>query len=419
MISPTKPSRIDLQSTQMLVIFCLGFGLFISKPVIYAASGLLVLMFLIQLLKYKDYRAIASQNRWILASVVLYIFGLIATLIYPTHWADLSLYARKGLFLLVFAAMWMACRSTNCRRAAMAGLMIGFWTTALLTAVEIAETGWIYRIGSSAWPVDIWGVLCALFALFLLPLTLSRTTPTWQCLALAITLLSALIFLVLSGSRGPLLGCAMAIFLYLLICQRKVLLLLSISLLLAYWPAKELLPERMATIESRITSITETKGNDSNWIRLTLWKLTLAQDAEKLKSSPLTLLFGSGPAHHVNEIREFFSKTEVLTASEKEKLSSWNYPSNDVHNMYLDSVAKMGVVWTVAVLAFLVGLLWMSWRNRQISDGLSLSASLVLIGFLVTGVFYDAMLHFDSLFMIYFVTLGLSFTHSALPQLKM
>lgn len=390
------------------LVFCLGFGLFISKPVIYIASTALVLVFLTKVLSQADYRRAVRGNQWVTAGILLYLLGLVATLIYPGYWLDVSFYARKSLFLLLFGAMLIACQRQDTRISGLIGVLLGFWLAAMLTIYEMPWDGDGHRLRSASWPVDIWGVLCGLLAAFLIPSILSDRYSKLTRSVFAATALAAVIFMLLSGSRGPTLAIGAAVFLYLMLAHRRILLVALLVGLLMYWPTKTIWPDHINQIESRIASIGQTTTDESNWIRLHLWRLSIAQDQQKWADDPWVFLFGSGPENHIHEIRAFFNTTTTLTPEEKERLESFDYPSNDVHNMYLDSVAKMGVVWTIGVTLYLIGLMISAWRKRKRTANLSASATLVIATFLIIGIFYDAMLHFNAIFMAYFASLALS-----------
>lgn len=397
-----------MRGLEAFFVFLLGFGMFISKPVIYISSSALVLLLVISLLSNSvDRREILAQ-RWLIAAIGIYFLGVIATLIYPANIADLVFYARKALFLLVFVALWLAYRDGSTRAAALTGILLGFWVAVGLTLYHWPRGDIVTRLPGGTWPVDIWGPLCAFTAAFLLPFTLSRQYGWGARLFFMTTVATALIFMLLSGSRAPMLGLFISISAYLLFSHRRLLLVLLASLVVLYWPAKLIWPNQIMQIQSRIESIDYRHPDVSGQTRLQLWQLSLAQDKEKWHTNPLVLLFGSGPENHRTEIKAFFNSTNTLTEDVKKRLAQDAYPSNDVHNMYLDSIAKMGLIWTAAAIIFLIGLLVLCWRRRKTSHELSLAGALVMSTFIVTGFFYDALLHFNSVFMIFFVTLALA-----------
>jgi O-antigen ligase len=216
--------------------------------------------------------------------------------------------------------------------------------------------------------------------------------------------------MLLSGARGPWLGVFLATGLYLLLEHRKLLLTLIILAIVTYLPAKHFYPTQLQYLESRILSIADTEGEHS--VRLNLWKLSMAQNRDKLTKNPITLLFGSGPKNHIHEYRAYFEATPHLTPEEKNFLSSHGYPTGEVHNMYLDSTAKMGVLWTASVFWLLLALGIKGFKPHGSKRTSTMGASLATLCFLVTGIFYDILPHFATFWLIFFVALSLNMDSS-------
>uniref|UniRef100_UPI0040554671 O-antigen ligase family protein n=1 Tax=Orrella sp. TaxID=1921583 RepID=UPI0040554671 len=340
-------------SAENWMVFTLGAGLFLSKPVIYAATGFLTLYFLLRCFKDSAYRRDAFSNKLIVAALAIYVFGLVACLLMPTTTEDLSVIARKSLYLVIFAPLLLAFRQPSNKHFAMAGLFIGFWIAAILTFLQIEQlyTG---RLAGATWMVDVWGVLCALFFVFLMPRIFDTQHSTPLRILFAVTALTAFILLILSGGRGPLLGVCFAVGLYLLFYQRRALGIILVIAIIAYFPVKHFAPAPVAQIEQRVTSIVDTQENMSNWIRLTIWKLSIAHSIDKFETNPGELLLGTGSTSHFEKVYDFFKKTDALTPEEKNKLSNAGYPTNDMHNMYLDAIAKHGLIWTLAHILLLI-----------------------------------------------------------------
>lgn len=402
--------------TENVLILALGLGIFLSKPVIYIATGLLTLSFLVRLVNDRGYRHDAFSNKLVIFALVIYVFGLLACLLMPTTWQDLSLIARKSLYLVIFAPLLLAFRNPTNRGVAMAGLLIGFFIASIATATLSTFNPSTGRLPGYTWLVDVWGVLCSLFLVFITPFAFDSRWHRYWRIFFAITALFSLALLVLSGARGPWLGAAVGLFAYFLFYQRKLLGLIIVATAISYLPAKQIFPERLNQIETRVASIAETKANKSNWIRLTLWQLALDFDHEKLKENPAVLLLGSGGESHYSEILDFVDRTDSLTPEEKTKLASLGYPSNDMHNMYLDSTAKHGLVWTLANLIFLSTVAWVAWSRRVPPTQTSLAAPAVVLCFLIMGLTYDLLPHFATTFLIFFATLACASNETISPE---
>lgn len=401
----TKTAAIRAES---LMIFALGAGLFLSKPVIYAATGFLTLYFLIRCLTDPVYRRAAFSNKLIVAALVIYVFGLFACLLMPTTIEDLGLLARKSLYLVIFAPLLRAFRQPSNRNFALAGLLIGFWIAAIMTLLQnnqLVEG----RLAGATWMVDVWGVLLALFFVFLIPRIFDQHHSTPLRTLFAVTALTAFILLLLSGARGPLLGASVAVGFYLLFYQRRALGAILVIAIIAYFPIKHFAPAPVVQIEQRVASIVDTRENMSNWIRLTLWKLSVAHSVEKFETNPTELLLGSGGKSHFEKVYDFFEKTDALTPEVKSQLSAPDvgYPTNDMHNMYLDAVAKHGLIWTLANIIFFVFLASAQKKMQGQRIQSNMSASYLVVCFLVIGIFYSLVPHFASTFLIFFATLNL------------
>jgi len=392
------------------LVFLLGAGIFLSKPVIYIATGLLTLYFLIRLASDTSYRREVFANKLIVAALVIYVFGILAGLIVQISADDLALIARKSLYLVIFAPLLLAFRSAKTRGFALAGALVGFWVAGLLTLISLPdlEPG---RIAGTTWLVDVWGVLCGFFLVFLTPYIFDQRWSGYWRLFFAVTALLALFFLILSGARGPWLGAAIALFTYLLLFQKKTLGLLLIAAALAYFPAKQLFPTHIDRITDRVMSVTQMQSNDSNWIRLTLWQLSIGHALEKVHEAPMVLLLGSGSDAHFPDFLEYTESTPTISNKDKDRLAIYGYPSNDIHNTYLDAVAKHGLIWTLANLFFFLSIAYAAWRYRTPPHQTPLAAPAVILYFLITGITYTLLPHFATTFMIFFAVLACSSNH--------
>jgi len=400
-------SKLTALRAENWIVFVLGAGIFLSKPIIYASTGVLVVYFLARCIKDVTYRRTAFSEKLIIAGIVIYVFGLLACLLMPTTWGDFGLIARKSLYLVIFAPLLLAFRQPSNRGYALAGLLLGFWVAALLTFAQLEQFN-MGRLPGATWMVDVWGVLCGLFLVFVTPRIFDQQSAFSLRVLLAVTAISSFILLSLSGARGPWLGACIALAIYLLIYQRKTLGVLLVLVVISYFPIKQIIPDQISQLTQRAASIADTQTNVSNWTRLTLWKLSFAHSTEKFWTNPSELLLGSGGTSHYNKILDFFGRTDVLTSEEKEKLSApgFGYPSNDMHNMYLDSTAKYGLIWTFANLFFFLAIAIEAFR-RRVPLNQSVLATPALIGcFFVTGMFYDILPHFATTFLIFFVALA-------------
>ncbi|AWB32631.1 O-antigen ligase family protein [Orrella marina] len=398
-------TRQDLNySIEAFLLFLFGLSICVWKPGIYVASGSILFYALTRLLTDRDYRDAIFGNWLGWASVSLFVFGLIATWIYPGLYEDVSLYARKAMFMLLVPPLLVAFTQQRNRQAGLIGLFIGFWIASILT-FSVIDWPWHGAGVNGTWTVDVWGVITGFLVSFLTPFAFHRQSRGWQIFFVA-NLLLAVLMLIMSSSRGPWIGAFGGIGLFLLLTHRKALIWLAIALIALYWPARQILPGPFDAFETRVVSIFEVRTNDSNWVRINLWQLALAHDQEKLENSPITFVFGSGPENHIHEVRAFFERTEALSDQQKDYLRQFNYPGNDLHNMYLDTTAKMGIIWTALALAFLISFCVHCTRQATSADRRPLACLLLMVNFLIVGMFYDIMLHFAPFFLVFFMTLS-------------
>lgn len=413
---------------ELFLIFALGVGIFVSKPLIYASSGGIIALALINLILNAPYRKALLSDWLTWFCVGLFGLGVVATVVHPGELNEISWVARKTLYLLLLPVLFIAFQARSARVAGLAGVMIGFWVAAFLTMQSIQWQWTGDRIAGATWMVDVWGVVTGLFVSFLLPRLFQTNQTLLLRVIFGLTLIAAFAMMIMSGARGPWLGVATGFFLYLLLFQKKVFLGLVVLLAALYLPTKQLVPQQMSYLEQRISSITDTGGiagdpahfNASNWVRLQLWKVSIAQSLHKLENTPLTLLFGSGPKNQINEIRAFYDQWTGMPEEDKARLSSYGFPTNEIHNMYLDSNGKMGLLWTLGSLFLIVVVVVRGFKIREPGNQASLAVGVVSVNFLVTGITYDLLPHWATFFWLFCAMLaihaGIQYTASQQPN---
>jgi O-antigen ligase len=393
-------------SMERVLVFSLALSLFLSKVGIYAASALLILYFLYGVLRNPEYRAFFLREKLAISSVALYLLGLAVTIAYPGHLEDLSWYARKATFLLILPPLLYAFQDRLTRRIALIGLLAGFWLAVAYTLYHIGGQ-WRGDRVPGTWPIDIWSALLALFIAFLVPQAFVKHLGLWRVFYI-VTILAAVALLIMGGGRGPWIGALLAVALYLALYQRRALVVLLVLGVLAYLPIQANYAPQLSRVLERVESIADADSY-SNWVRLHVWHIALRHSMDTAAHEPMKFLLGRGPLNHERELREFFEGVEFIGAEEKAKLHP--HPTNDLHNMYLDSLAKMGLLWTVLVLVFLVLLVIRGDRGGS-GDGRH-SALGVLLVFLVIGIVYSILPHYLSFSFIFLLVLSLCIDRDA------
>ena len=453
MTSFFSPRATGWDTWLQLLVFLLGLSIFLSNTGIYLCSALLVLYCVARLIADPDYRNFFQGNKVVNLSLLLYALGLAVTIIHPGAIEDISFYARKAGGLLILPPLLEAFRHKAQRNTALAALILGFWASLFYTMHQI---GWWWTGGRVAgtWLVDVWGVVLAMFVAFIVPhLFTPGTKREGHSLSLkmlyAITTVAATILLVMSGGRGPWLGTLLAIFLFLLLYRRRLLLYLVLLLPMLYLPIHFWNPTPVTQTMERAESITDLEDR-GNWIRLTLWKLSACHSLHTAINEPWKFLLGHGPKSHEAPMMAFHRETDCLSPETKERLRP--FPTNDMHNMYLDTLAKMGAVWTTLFLLFIVSFLFrrtpgsppprpprlhtyieidralpqegraaeghqaskggegektaLQEEPRNHTEPFHQGAMGVVVVFLVTGVFYSIALHWANFMLAYFIALG-------------
>lgn len=395
-----------LSRIENLLILSLGFGLFISKPVIHISATGLILLFIAKIALDPVFRYTVLRDRVVQAASGIFLFGVIATTFSSGLPEDIGWIARKSIYLVLLGPLLFAFLDPSNRQSALIGLTIGFWMAFGLTAHQF---NWIwdgYHRPGATWLVDTWAVLCALYACFLVPLVLrDHFTPATRTL-FGFTALAALFMVITTGSRGPLLGALVGIGLYVALSHRRLLAYGLIAFAVAYLPVKHMWPTQVASVENRILSIGDLKTNESNFTRLALWETGVARVIDQLRNGNFVVLIGEGRTGSATALTDFYQSGYGDTASILPGMLS-DRVINDLHSMYLDSTVKNGLIWTAANL-LLLG--WLALGNRSQK---SLRANIgppyglaVLCAFLVNALTASILPHYATIFAVYFLTLS-------------
>jgi len=388
------------------LVFLMGFSISLWKPGIYVSSGLILLYMLVMLTRDTEYRKQLFSGWVPKAAFALFVLGIVTASIHPGIPSDIAHYARKAMFLPIVAPLLVMFRSISNRRWALTGMTIALWIGCSMNLWNIDQLIDEQRI-TATWDVSALGLMTGLFVTLFTIFAFEETDRRLKILY-SLNAAIAFVILVLSTSRGPWIGTFISVALYMIWAHRKLTLwaaiITAVTLALAWNPLKQLMPATMTNIESRAVSIFHTEETESNRIRLTLWKLATAHIKDKWQNDQAAFWLGSGTENHINEVREFFARTDSLTDQQKNGLSKWDYPGNDLHNMYLDTTAKMGMIWSPLIFLFLLALGWSCFKKSRPTNRFPLAGAFLMMNFLVVGFFYDIMLHFGTFFLVYFVT---------------
>lgn len=404
MITLTQP-RLLIPKLETALIFLLAFAIFISKPLIYLSILLLIGSTLVRITNDQEYRHELFGNKLFWASTGLFVFGVVSVAIGSSYVEDIGWMAKKTMMLPMVAPLLIAFNFQYNRLAALSGVIIGFWTAFILTASMHNWTWDGSRYGGATWDVGMWGVVCAMLIVLLMPMIFFKNLSITARCILVLTIMGAGFMLLASGSRGPLLGAAIAIFFYLILKQRIALLLLGATTLIGALTANIIFPQQASSTIQRIKSITDLDNDASNYIRLALWENGFALLKKQFMVGDKRFWLGNGHQGKIVETNEFFHSEFKYIARVKPGALEELHPNvADQHNMYLDSTLSSGILWTASVLVFisLLGISKKKIKSEKHSPQISFP---MLIYFTVNGLTYSILPHFAFMMTLFFIAL--------------
>lgn len=400
-------SRRTLDPIEMGLMFALGFFVSTSKAGIYLCTVLLAVFFASKVCIDSAYRRELFSNRLFQVSSAIYLFGVVATWFASGSTEDAAWLARKSLILWLLCPLLLSAARPRHFKVGLLGVVLGFWTAALLT---LHQAGWAWngeRMPGATWPVDTWGVLCAMLTCLLAPIALWLRGSSVLRIGAGLAAVMAYLFLIMSGARGPLIGATLPLMVYLAVYSWRLLGAAVLGAALLVGATQLIWPQQLAAVGERVASIGDLSGNASNSIRLEVWRLGSLFVQGQALSGDARFWLGNGHYGKEEILGEF--QIQVMSASETAwlVLREHNWRLNDLHSMYLESIAQNGVIWTVLVLFLIMQIsLGPLFRRHRYTD-LSVAAATVPLGlcFLLIGVTYSLMPHFALVFLVYFAAL--------------
>jgi len=396
----------SIKTLDHLESFCVllfAVAVFIWKPGIYVASGLICLYLILRTTIETEFRNTLWNSTLTKLSLGMYAVGLITATLGAETYQDVAWMARKTLFLPVVVFLAFALKRQINQRLAMTGLVIGFW---IATFITLWDYNWQLSFGSrmqGPWPQGTWDSLLGLFFIFIV-LYLARIRHTYRITLLcALTATMAFVMMLLAGGRAPWLAASIGLSIYFLLFKqnKKMVLGLLVTGIVITVIGLTTLQDKTQPIVDRLASITNTTTNESNWIRLQLWEVGTLHLTEFATNKPLSLAFGGGSLSYDAKQREFF-KTLPFDPNDRQRLYDYGYPTGDTHNTYIDNALRHGVVWTTLITLYLIWLCTrLSWRYIRSNP----EPAILLIGLLVMSMFYTMVPHFATFFFVLFVAL--------------
>jgi len=402
-LAMTSPLKRTLDYTESFCVLLFAVAVFVWKPGIYVASGLICLYLIVRTSIDGIFQQAMMASMLVKLSLGLYFIGLVTSTFGAENIHDVAWMARKTLFLPVMVFFFFAFQRRINERIAMLGLITSFWVASIVT---LWEYDWQFQFGDrmqGTWPLGTWDSLQGLFFPFMV-LYICRHRQTLATATLyGLTTAMALIMLLLAGGRAPWLGAFIGLAIYFLIFRRnrKTMLGLASVVVIVGTMSLTVLQDKVQPVIERFSSVTETQTNASNWIRLRLWDIGGQQLVHFAKNNPASFAFGGGALSYDQKQIEFF-KTLPYDAVDRMRLQEYGYPTGDTHNTYIDNALRHGVLWTVLSTLYLIWLCTrLNWRYVQRNP----EPSILLVGLLVVGMFYTMVPHFATFFFVLFVAL--------------
>ena len=400
----TKAKTFEHLESFCTLLFAVA--IFVWKPGIYVSSGLITLYVITRCALDRAYAQQLWASRVAVVTLALFALGIVTATIGAEQLKDITWMARKTLFLPVIVFFMFALNKPKNRTLAMAGLIGSFWIASLIT---LWEYGWRFDFGGrmeGTWPQGTWDTLLGLFLTFMIVQFRWFGSSGLQKTLYVLTILMALVMVLLAGGRAPWLGAMVCLAIYFVISKPSWRVLggaLAVLILVASLGAT-VFEQKSRVILDRVTSITDTTNNGSNWIRLKLWGIGVAHLSERLQNAPLEAIVGGGAKSYHQKQIEFF-ETLPYDPNDRVTLRDFGYPSGDTHNNYIDSALRHGLLWTAAAFLYLI---WLCTGFSLTKTRTNPAPALLLLYLMVVGMFYNVVPHFVTFFFALFVTLTLT-----------
>lgn len=397
----TSANTFERIETFLTLLFAVS--VFVWKPGMYVSSGLITLYLLTRSSIDRDYGRRLWSSRLAQVSLAMFVLGIITASIGAEQLKDISWMARKTLFLPVIVFFAFALTNARNRTVAMAGLMGSFWVASLLT---LHEHNWQLAFGGrmgGPWPIGTWDSLMGLFFGFMVLSFKWTGSSTLQRCVHVLTTIMALVMLLLAGGRAPWIGALISLGIYFVVFNRDKRVLISglAAAIVVATLATTLFPDKARPVIDRFSSVLNTTTEGSNWVRLQLWEIGIAQLTHLAKEDPVEMLFGGG-AESFDPKQAAFFKTMPFDEADRTRLREYGYPSGDSHNTYIDNALRHGVLWTIAMTLYLI---WLCTRFSVAGIRDNPKPFVLLINLLIVGMFYTVVPHFVTLFFVLFAGL--------------
>jgi O-antigen ligase len=357
----SEVSGAGIRTGMMAIALVFLASIFVSIAVNSLSLGLMGLLWLVLMIVQKRWTVVRTPLDW------FFLAYLCAELLSTIFSLDITLSVYNARRLLLIALVYFFASNIRSRKE----LQRFFWALEG-TAIAVAVVGIVRtleglgdgtgRLGVFQFYMTTSGLMtCA--ALFLLPLTVHRSTPRRVRWTAAAGLLPLLIALYATVTRGAYLAFIAGALVVILVRDRRLIIPLIVLIILSVWLAPPY-------IASRINSIFD-PAHPENVTRIFIWTAGLR-------------IFAHHPILGVGDI----DLGDLLR-----QYADPGYPGlwGHMHNVILQLMVTLGAVGTVVVLAMFVRIAIVEWqtysrlRDDWLIGSLALGALAVFIGIMVHG----------------------------------
>jgi O-antigen ligase len=395
----------------------LALSLGVSKAGVSLFSVMLLLAFTSVWVLNRDqlrYSQLSAASRSLLA---LFGLGLACSMLSYGGSESVKDFANKGSLLLVILMSLFFLRYQAARENAFYALLLGGMVASgysFYLWLQMSAGDEVSRV-ASFWDLGRWGEYLCYFLMLLAPLLFSGAQSRQRKALVMVCYVVAFLTLLTSGMRGPLLAIAIATGVYFILFNRRLLLPFSLLLIALLGLVYVTAPTVIEFAVVRFVSIFDFT-NLSNVARIQMWAHALDFFDYNLTHDFRSILFGSGFENLATTFEPFLDVTNQRTALMAVSGGEASY--NDHHNALLNTLNRMGVVYLVGVVVvgYQIVKALLSRLRRAPSNPWYQSAFIVLLSYLIIGIFYSNELNYQTLMAGFMCALAVRFGDGQLQE---
>ncbi|WP_394153150.1 O-antigen ligase family protein [Vibrio maritimus] len=398
----SKMSNID--KVWAFFLFLLVISIPTSKAGMNAASLILGLGTLTYLpLKLKS-ESQTLRTTFIVCCICFFV-GLIGPVLVNNNLEDIKSFAQKNIYLLVIPiATYLFSKSSNSK----------VYAYAFVLACVAAAISSLTKLGSNTW-IDFSRVTGFLdFSRHINSLLLGialcvafidrRVLKSFTWLIPLMVLLSSI---VISGTRGGWVAVVVMFTIAIILYHRFLLVPSILMTIVTLFAIHHFYPSYVDTLQHRVMSITDTKNDPSNSVRLTIWRSGVEYLSHNASDNKINLVVGSGMISTDHVYRDYMN---TLPREQRESFYAEGgiVGGTDFHNGPIDVISKSGLLFFTLIFGAFVYFAGRSIRNRNDCDFANRAFLVYGTGFLILLPFYSLLQDYSVLTLSFIIPLALS-----------